>query len=172
MERFRNLKKDQPRLDLEPTGLERSLIVLAWLAVALNVAVVIYYWPDLPSEAPQHFNARGEVDGSGPRVLLPLLPGLSIVLVGALSWMMRYPYLYNYLWPITEENAPRQYELANQMMAAILAIISFMFAMLSWEICRIAVGESGSMAPYFVPAMLILLFGSIGIYFVHAHRAR
>ncbi len=165
-------KRDRPVLDLEPTGLERALIVLAWMAAALSVGVVLYYWPRLPAEVPQHFNSRGEVNGWGSRGLVPFLPALSLVLVAGLTWLMRYPHLYNYLWPITEENARRQYQLANQMLAAITAVTSFMFAMLSWGICRIAVGESESMAPYLMPVMMVLLFGSIGVYFARAHRER
>ncbi len=165
-------KRHQPKLELESTSLQRALLVLAWMAVALNAGVIAYYWPQLPASVPQHFDASGEVDGWGPRALLALLPVLSLVLVGGITWLMRYPHLYNYLWPITEENAPRQYQLANQMLAAIEAVTAFMFAIMSWEICRIAVGETGSMMPYFLPVMMILLFGSIGVYLVYAHRAR
>jgi hypothetical protein len=165
-------KRERPRLELEPSSLERTMTVMAWLAVATAVGVVLRYWPALPAEVPQHFDARGEVEASGPRWWLLGLPLLALVLVGGTSWVMRYPHLYNFLWPITAENAKRQYELANEMLATVQAVTGWMFAALAWEVCRIALGESDPVAAYSVPLLVGLLFATLGAYFVRAYRAR
>ncbi len=165
-------KRDRPVVEVEASSLQRTMVVMAWLAVALGVALVARYWPALPAEVPQHFDARGNVDAWGPRGMVLLLPILSLVMIGGISWLMRYPHLYNYLWPITEDNARRQYELANEMLASVQAVAAWMFALLTWEVCRLAVGESKLLGMYFIPVMVLLLFGSVGLYFFRGYRER
>ncbi len=163
---------DRPRLDLERTGFETSMSLLAWLGVAVHVMVVFFYWPRLPGLVPQHFNARGEVDAWGPLWVLALLPALAVVMVAGFSWLMRYLHRYNYPWLITPENARRQYELANEMLATVQAVIAWLFCLISWEVCRLAVGESALLGPFFLPLGLVPLFGSIAWYLLRAYRAR
>jgi hypothetical protein len=165
-------KRDRPRIELEASGFERSLRALAWLLVAACFAVVARYWPDLPAEVPQHFDARGRVDAWGPRAMVLGLPVLALVMVGGLSWLCRYPHLYNFPRPITEENARRQYALANRMLVSIQALTAGMLAALAWEVCRLAVGERALLGAWFLPVTMALLFGTLGVYCVRAHRQR
>lgn len=165
-------KKDQPRLDLEPSSLQRGLTIVAWLGVGLNVAVIAHYWPLLPEQVPQHFDLQGEVDAWGARWWLLGLPVLSVVLVAGVTVLTRFPHTYNFLWPITERNAARQYELANDLMASIQATTAWIFAMVAWDICRLAVGRPSVVGPFLAPAMVALIFGATGWYFVRAYRER
>ena len=49
-----------------------------------------YWWDDLPDKVPIHWNARGEVDGYGPKLLnLLLLPGINLF-VNGLFWAVPY----------------------------------------------------------------------------------
>lgn len=163
---------DRPRPELEPTLAQQLLGLAAWLGVAVNALVAFYYWPQLPGEVPQHFNARGEVDAWGSRVLLLILPALSLVMVAGLAWLTRFPHLYNFPWKITEENAARQYELANDLMAAIRAATAWLFALISWEICRIGVGLPPLFGMLFLPIGLVGIFGSVIWYFIRAYQSR
>ena len=163
---------DRPRLELERTGFTTAMDVLAWLGVATHLMVVFFYWPRLPDSVPQHYDARGQVDAWGPLWMLALLPLLSLVMVAGMTWLMRYPHRYNFPWPITAENARRQYRLANDLLGIVRTVIAWLFCLISWEVCRLAVGESPLLGPLFLPLGLIPLFGSIAWYFVRAYRAR
>jgi hypothetical protein len=163
---------DRPRLELESTSFELVTTVAAWAAVALHAVVVGYHWPLLPAEVPQHFDARGEVDAWGPRALLLLLPGLALLLVGGLSWMSRYPHLFNYPWPITAGNAHAQYRLAKTLVATIKTIVAWLLCLVSLEICRLALGRPALLGAYFLPLGLGPMFVLIGWYFLHAYRER
>lgn len=163
---------ERPRLDLEPTSLERVLNMAAWLGVGMTLLMVFSYWPELPGRVPQHFNAGGEVDAWGPRVLLLMLPSMSLVLVAGLSWLTRFPHLYNFPWPITEENARRQYRLANHLMAFIKTSIAWLFAMISWEICRLGLAKPALFGATFLPIVLVGILAPVVWYFGLAYRER
>lgn len=162
----------RPRIELEPSSLERVLAMLTWIAVALNVLTLFYYWPQLPDRVPQHFDARGSVNAWGSPGWLLILPIMSLVLVVLFGWLTRFPHRYNFPWEITEENAERQYQLANQLMAGIRVCMAWVFASISWEVCRVAVGGQAMFSVAFVPLLMAMIFGPLVWYFVRAHQAR
>ena len=57
------------------------ILVLSFIPFLLSW----YWWDDLPDRVPIHWNARGEVDGYGPKILnLLLLPGINLFVNGPL----------------------------------------------------------------------------------------
>lgn len=163
---------ERPRLELPPDDLERTMTLLAWLGVVAHVLLVAVYWPRLPAEVPRHFDALGRVDAWGPLWVLVFLPALALVLVAALGWLRRHPHRYNYLWPITEENACRQYRLAIDLLAVMRAVIAWLLCLISLEICRLAVGRPPLLGAYFLPLGLGAMLAVIGWYVLRAHRER
>ena len=163
---------DRPRYELERTPLHGVFDIAAWVFVVCNALVVFYYWPDLPERVPSHLNAAGEVDGWSSPMFMWFLPALSLVLVAGLSWLERYPHTYNYLWPITEENAKTQYRLAREMVAGLKATCALLFLSISWMMSQLAFGRVVPNVGWVVFLQMALLFGGIGVYIVRAARER
>jgi hypothetical protein len=58
---------------------------------------------------------------------------LGLVVFGALVLLTRVPHAYNYPWPITVENAERQYRTARRMVLAIQTVMTGLFLSISAE---------------------------------------
>jgi uncharacterized membrane protein len=162
---------DRPRPRLDRTTLERDGEVLCGLLVAGCFAVAARYWPTLPARVPMHFDAAGGVDGWGPRGSVWVVPVVAAVLYGVLTLLGRIPHVYNYPWPITAENAERQYRLARRCLAAVKLVMMVSFLGITLAICRAAVGKAG-MPPWLLPGLLAALAVVIVTYVVAASRAR
>jgi uncharacterized membrane protein len=145
-------------------------------AAALGMLTMLYVtiksWPLLPETIPHHFGVSGKPDAWSGKWILWLLPGISLVLYVGLTILGRYPHVYNYLWPITEKNAAAQYHLARTMIVALKAEIILLFAYLQQQTIQVALGKAGGLGVAFLPIFLILIFGTIGFYFVKAYQAR
>lgn len=53
----------------------------AWILCGLMLLLALLSYPWLPEQIPMHFNAAGKVDGTGPRVMIFLMPGLTALLL-------------------------------------------------------------------------------------------
>lgn len=130
-----------------------------------------FYWGRLPESIPLHFDFGGHPDRWGDRNAIILVPLVGVLLFALLSFVARIPHLYNYPWPITPENAPRQYALARTLIRAVKTVVVILFALLTVHQCRTALGLAGG-APLAVPTILICLAVILAVYYVAAKRAR
>ena len=164
---------DRPRIELPVTQGQRLLGMISLLGLAACWAAPLSAWTRLPDSVPVHFGANGEADGYGTKWLILLLPGLGIVLHVVLGLVQRIGgHHYNFPWPITEENAARQYGLARGLMACMRAFILWTFAVGTWLQVQTALGERSGLGALYLP---IVLGGVVAIligYFVLAGRAR
>jgi uncharacterized membrane protein len=164
--------KTRPVLQWPKSSLEIGLEAAAALGILTMLYVTIKSWPLLPETIPHHFGASGKPDAWGGKWTLWLLPGTSLVLYVGLTILSQYPHIYNYPWPITEQNAAAQYHLARTMLGALKAEIVLIFAYLQQQTIQVALGKAEGLGIAFLPIFLVLIFGTIGIYFVKAYQAR
>ncbi|MDZ7361474.1 MAG: DUF1648 domain-containing protein [candidate division KSB1 bacterium] len=162
----------RPVLQIPKSSLELGLETTAALGLLIMLYFTFTSWPLLPETIPHHFDISGKPDAWGGKWTLSLLPGIGLVLYVGLTILSRYPHIYNYLWPITEKNAAAQYHLARTMIVALKAEISLLFAYLQQQTIQVALGKAEGLGVAFLPTFLVLIFGTIGIYFVKAYQAR
>ncbi|ACZ37661.1 DUF1648 domain-containing protein [Sphaerobacter thermophilus] len=165
-------REQRPVLDLPRSSFEIVGELLALIGIIVTVAILLYAWPDLPDRVPTHFGVTGEPDSWGSKTSVLFPPLVMMALYAGLTILNRFPHIFNYPRVITEENAPRQYRLARTLMTWLKAELVWLFAFLEWSIVRTAQGESTGIGVVFLPVMLIVLFGTLGIYFwVSARKA-
>ena len=75
-------------------------------------------------------------DDSAVRWLRLVPSAFGIALFGILTALARVPHAYNYPWPITAENAARQYRLARRFALAFALLIAIIFL-------HVALGAAG-----------------------------
>ncbi|MBP1991454.1 DUF1648 domain-containing protein [Paenibacillus eucommiae] len=144
-----------------------SLIVLVGI-----IGYLFSVWSQLPEQVPQHYNAAGEVDKWGGRGVLFPLPILSALLYAGQSVLSKFPQSFNYLSPVTEENAPRQYITARMMISWLKLQLVVLFSYIEWDMIQSALGKSGGLGLWFLPVTLVVVFGTIIFYAVRSVRIK
>jgi hypothetical protein len=149
------------------------LEIVAFLVLVLGFVAVARAWPDLPETVPTHFGLSGEPDGWGSRKVLLLLPGASLLLYLVLSAVQLIPArFYNFPVALDDENRERQYRLAKGLILGLKAAVTGLFAHLTVQVLRVALGHSDGLGPWLVFGWLAVVFGLVGVYLARALRAR
>lgn len=159
----------RPRIKVDWTTTEKWFEALALLGLVGSLLLITYYWNELPERIPRHYNIIGEVDAWGDKSTLLVLVGISAVLWLGMTMLSRYPHIYNYVTEITEQNAPRQYQLARQLIIFIKAIVTILFGGITWHIIMTALGERYPLWPIITIPIAILIVGPV-LYLVKASR--
>ncbi len=108
--------RSRPVLHLPRTPLQTLLEALTALGVIILIAMTVWGYFALPAVIPTHYGFSGAPNAYGGKGSLLTLPIVSICLAVLLTVLSRYPRRYNYSWPITPENALRQYSLVRLLM--------------------------------------------------------
>jgi hypothetical protein len=101
-----------------------------------------------------------------------VLPIIGLALYLGLSVLTRFPHRYNYPWPITPDNAERQYRLARVFLTVLKAELVWFFGYLKMIAVEVAHRRSDGLGQEFLPIFLLTTFGSIGLYFFISYRTR
>lgn len=139
-----------------------SLLVLAGAAVFLAA-----YWHRIPARVPMHFNAAGEIDRWGSQAELLILPVIAWLMYGLMTVVEQFPSAWNTGVKVTEENRERVYPLLAHMLSTLKFLMVVLFAWITvW--CALA----RPLPVWFLPAVLIALFGDMVYWLVRLFRAR
>ncbi|WP_316819764.1 DUF1648 domain-containing protein [Pedobacter gandavensis] len=104
-------------------GIGFLLLTLLWLCVFVQYA-------GLQESIPIHFNFSGKADSFGHQSDIYSLPMLATALYILLTFVNNFPHYFNYLTPITAENARRQYIMATRLLRYLKVLVVVIFAML------------------------------------------
>ncbi|MBO8170249.1 MAG: DUF1648 domain-containing protein [Thermoanaerobacteraceae bacterium] len=162
----------RPVLKLPLTYTEIGLEIISAIGVLLPVLVLIKLWTILPNTVPTHYGVSGKADAWGSKGSLLFLPVVVIFLYTLLTIVSRFPHIFNYPWAITEENAKGQYQLARTFLMGIKAEIVWSFAYVQWMDIKVAMGKAEGLGIAYLPILLLMIFGMIGIYIYRASRVR
>ena len=88
--------RSRPVLHIPRTSLETLLEVLTALAIITALAMTVWGYFALPAIIPTHFDASGVPNAYGGKESLLILPIISICLAVSLTFLSRYPHIYNY----------------------------------------------------------------------------
>lgn len=161
--------KKQPAMNIPKSSLAKFL---DWVTVLIFLAVVIYLitqFSALPDRVPGHYDGEGNVDRWGSKMELWILP-----VVGAMLWipmtvLERYPHLFNYL-NLREDNIEVQYRNGQMMMNVLKNQSVLLFSYLLFQSIRVAIGSAEGLGVFFMPIVLVVIFGSIIIFMIRMFR--
>ena len=117
----------RPILQLKLTKFDYLLEFLAIGILVFHWIFMLYYYNKLPQIIPSHIDSNGEIDGMGPKGLIFLLPTISILMYILISVVNKNPHCFNFPYPITEENAERQYRNSLMMNRVMKMLVQLMF---------------------------------------------
>lgn len=156
----------RPILQLPKSKLEKVLDVTGIILFGGAIFYLIINWGNIPAKVPAHFNGIGEVDRWGSKYELLILPIIGLFLFVIMSLLEKAPHMHNYPQRLTEANVDQFYLHSRKLVNAIKNICFIMFAYLIVQIVRVSLGVIESIGLWFVPILLIAIFGviAIGIY--------
>ena len=123
----------RPILQLKLAKFDYLLEFLAIGILVFHWIFMLYYYNKLPQIIPSHIDSNGEIDGMGPKGLIFLLPTISILMYILISVVNKNPHCFNFPYPITEENAERQYRNSLMMTRVVKCLIQFVFLAVSFD---------------------------------------
>ena len=157
----------RPRLDLSRSPIEIIIEAIAFLGLIGTIVLIAVWWGNLPDRIPHHFDFAGQPDAWGGKWVLVIMAAIPVVLYGMLSAFGRIPHRFNYLWPITDENAPRQYRIALSLLLILKTEVVYLFGFLTLMII-----ECRGLGRGFLPVVIAMLLVTIACHLVAAFRAR
>ena len=107
-----------------------------------------------------------------PKESIWLLPAISVVMIPAMLFLRRFPWLSNVPIEITEENALHQYSLINRLLSLLACFVSLLFLTLVYDTISIAGGGSSLLGWIFMPIFLGSITVPIIWYFIAALKGR
>ncbi|MFL0197876.1 DUF1648 domain-containing protein [Clostridium sp. WILCCON 0269] len=156
--------KERPKLKIPYSTYEIVMELFSAVAILVNIGLLLKYYRLLPHIIPIHFNAVGVPDGYGSKSSIFILPIIAFIMYFFLTILSRFPNIYNYPKPITEENAEYQYRCARQLMITMKTEIMTCFTYIEWTSAKAALGKVNGLGLWFLLIFLVVIFGTLGIY--------
>lgn len=165
-------KMNRPKVNIQKEYSDRTIRFIGLFALGILICLPLFNYNALPETIPQHFNLYGEPDAYGPKSIIWLLPIVGILLYVGMSWLSRYPHIFNYPIEITEENAAFQYKNAVRMINVLATLITCAFAYITFAMIQVALGNQQSLGTAFIIVFLLLIFGTMGYYIVKSLKSK
>ncbi len=162
----------RPRLKLL---LSRGDVLLEMLAISLLLicwVLAIYGFYILPESIPVHFDMSGKVTRYGSKFNIFLMPLIATVLFIGMSILNKYPHVFNYPYPITPENAEKQYRTASRLIRWLKFLTVTLFLFIDIVIIQAARYSTNIIPSWLFFFVLLLSFAPIAIYLLSARRSR
>ena len=156
---------DRPILKIKRTIFDFFLEVIGGLSLLLLLLLPLMYYSELPDIIPVHFNFEGTVDKVEGRSQIWSAPIIGILLYVFIFWLSKRPHMFNYIQPVTEENAKYLYTTAARMIRVLNTAMIVLFVYITYASIQTALDQQQGLNVYLVP-MLMVLFFSTTIYFV------
>ena len=156
------MREPRPRLRPHPTTSDLLVEFVGWGLLIGLWGYALGRYGALPERIPTHFNAAGEADAFGGKQSLWALPVVAAVLFVGLSVLNRFPHLFNYLQPITQENALRQYTIGTRLIRLLKLVLAGVFFALLHRTVQTAQGDTQGLGTGFLPLVLALVYLPLG----------
>jgi hypothetical protein len=144
---------------------------LALSGLVFQLAVVRYYWNQMPHRVPTHFDAGGTPNAYGEKSELLFVPVIAALLYAVLTVLSFFPQSFNYPVPVTDANRARLQSIAVGMLGWLKAELTWTLAYIVWSTVRVAVGRSGGPGIGFLPILLIVVGATIVSAILRMRRA-
>jgi uncharacterized membrane protein len=146
----------------------RELMAVAGLV--FSAAVVADFYSRLPERIATHFNGAGVANEFGARSTLWLLVGIACLLYLTLSAINFVPRIVAVKRPLGPEQDKAVLAESMAMVGWIKAEVCWMFAYLCLAMVRNGMGLQMGLGSWFLPATLVVVFGTCGIYLMRIFR--
>jgi uncharacterized membrane protein len=165
MDQRPKLKLPLSRGDILLEMLAFSLLLISWL-------LAIYGLITLPDSIPVHFDMTGSVTRYGGKFNILITPLITTALFIGMSILNKYPHIFNYPYPISTENAEKQYRAASRLIRWLKFLMVALFLFIDVVIIQAARHSTNIIPSWLFFFVLLLSFAPIAIYLISARSSR
>ncbi|QIC47615.1 DUF1648 domain-containing protein [Lysinibacillus sphaericus] len=145
----------RPILKIPKTKSEKICDYFGVIIFLLSILYISVMWGKLPEEIPVHFDGKGEVDRWGSKIELIILPFIGVFLWITMSLLEKAPHIHNFPARLNEQNVAAFYLNSRKMLNEVKNFCLILFACISFQMVRIALGETTSIGWWFLPTVII-----------------
>ena len=167
-----NAPNQRPVISLGLSPADLAVELAGAIAILVSILPIVQFWSVLPDRIPIHFGLGGQPDALGDKIAIWMLPAVAAIIFAVLTAVSRYPHTFNYPVRITEQNARRQYLLARSLLVWLKAEICWLFALVVRQQILVALGNAQRFSVELLFGIILLIFATVGVYFVRAYLAR
>ena len=160
----------RPKIKVPLTKTDKFTEKLSLLLLFFIWAFTIFSYVKLPEIVPIHFDASGRPDSYGSKWTLFVLPLVASILYAGMSYLNKYPWIFNYMVQITEKNAESQYSAATRMIRVLKCSMMLIFGIIALYSYWTANGESDVAGWWFLPLILGIIFIPLIYLFVKSSK--
>ncbi|OYO43054.1 uncharacterized protein DUF1648 [Lachnotalea glycerini] len=140
------------------------------VGAGILIAMVLYLWlnwQEIPESIPAHYNAAGVIDRWGNKKEIFIEVIIAWILYIGITVLERFPQIWNTGVTVTEQNKVRVYRILKNLIETQKLLIAAIF---SYSALNSAL--SRSMSVWFLPIVLVLMFGSIAFFTVQLIKVK
>lgn len=154
-------------MDFRETRTGKILEYLCRIILAGTLVFLIAYWSWIPDQIPTHYNAAGEIDSWGGKGMIWFIVIMSWVMYLGITFVEKYPEIWNTGVKITKKNAEKVYRLLKYLIRTSKLIMVAVF-------CSLAVFSAlaSPLPAWWTAAYFILLIGNAVFWLVRIIMAR
>lgn len=162
----------RPRINIELKPVDIITELIAILGLVLLIGLPMYFFDELPDSIPRHYGANGEPDGFSEKGIIWTLPIIGVLMYVGMFWLNKYPHIFNYPQEVTKENAKRIYTIGTRMIRTLNAIITCVFAYITYSTIQTALGKQSGLGNWFTPILMMFIFGITGYFLYQSMRKK
>jgi uncharacterized membrane protein len=155
----------RPKIKIALNPTDKVLEISGLIALGILWIMAIWGISILPETIPIHFNAKGEANGFGGKATIFFLPIIATILYFGITFISKYPQLFNFPVKLTPENTERQYANALRMIRCLKVSFVIIFTLITFQIIQSTQGKSDEFGNLLLPLSLALTFIPM-IYFI------
>jgi uncharacterized membrane protein len=146
----------KPNIQIKLSKFDKTLESLSKIVLVIMFCLAVFVYSKSPDIIPSHFNASGKPDGFSNKFMIFILPLIGSVIYFGMNQVVKFPNLFNYALPITEENAGRQYELAIRMIRFLQLAMLIIFTVIILMTYLTTIGMTNGLGIWFLPFALFI----------------
>jgi uncharacterized membrane protein len=163
---------ERPKIKLALTLADKLFEIVGWLLLLFIWGLTITNYASLPKTIPTHYNAAGQADGFGGKAFILTLPLLATILFIGLTLLNKFPQVFNYPTPVTQDNAFKQYTNATQLIRYLKLVIVVIFGLITFKTIQHANGASKGLGLSFLPLTLGLIFIPLMVFVIKSLKTK
>ena len=169
---YSNLMNKRPKIKPNLSSTDKAIELIDWIAIVGIWILTLFQYSSLPETIPMHYNLAGKADGFGNKNQILTLPIVSSVLFIGLTFLNRFPHIFNYPTRINEENAFYYYTNATRMIRILNLIIVTIFGLIIFKTIQNAKGNADGLGSWFLPLTFGLIFIPLAFYLTKTIRTK